>query len=719
MQAIRSVPNRRRSTDVFSSSSLALRAIPLACVLLASSVHAQQAGAASGTDQKLQEVVVSASRGAQNRFDAPAAVDAVSVDGFTAQSPLVNLSELMGAVPGVQVRNRENYAQDLQVSVRGFGTRSTFGVRGVRILVDGIPATMPDGQGQAATAQLASAQRIEVLRGPVAQLYGNAAGGVLQVFTKDPPITHGRPEIGFSAGFGSDNQRDYGVSLGAGTKELGGTIDVSRFTTDGYRDHSAAERNQLNAKIVGRPSDDTTITGIVNFFDQPLSQDPLGLTRAQFDANPRQVIPGAIQYDTRKTIRQNQIGFVVDHTLSANDSLSGRIYTGTRSVFQTLAFSGGNLDKKGFAASAGGVVDLDRSYGGIGLNWTHKTQVNGLPLRWVVGVEGNEQLEARKGYVNNNGTPGAVRRDEDDTARDTGLFGQLNWTFAPKWEALAGVRVSEVKLSVADHYFGDNYDGSGAVSYHNTSPVVGLVFHATDDINVYANIGKGFETPTLAEAAYQANGTGTNFALKPSTSVQSELGVKMRAGRHTFDAALFNADSRDEIVAASTDSGRTIYQNVDKARRRGVELAWKADWKQFTTKVAYTLLQATFRNDFTGTNGSTVAAGNRLPGAPMHSLFAEAETHLTPQWTAAVEGQVNSKVYVNDVNSEAAPGYALINLRTGYAFDFHGARMFAFGRIDNLFDRSYAGSVIVNDSNGRFYEPAPGRRLFVGLRTQF
>lgn len=249
------------------------------CTLIASLFAAHAQAQESPSLQSLPEIVVSASRSEQNRFDAPAAIDVVQVNSFSAQSPLVNMSELLSAVPGVQVRERQNYAQDLQISVRGFGTRSTFGVRGVRILIDGIPATMPDGQGQASSASLASASRIEILRGPMAQLYGNSAGGVLQVFTKDQPM---KPEASLSLGFGSDNQRLLGIAAGGGNETLGGVIDISQYSTDGYRDHSAARRTTINAKVVARPSNDTKITAILNSFDQPLSQDPLGLTRADF-----------------------------------------------------------------------------------------------------------------------------------------------------------------------------------------------------------------------------------------------------------------------------------------------------------------------------------------------------------------------------------------------------------------------------------------------------
>jgi iron complex outermembrane receptor protein len=601
----------------------------------------------------------------------------------------------------------------LQVSVRGFGTRSTFGVRGVRILVDGIPATMPDGQGQAATASLASAKRIEVLRGPMAQLYGNSVGGVVQIFSKDPPFAPEPAFAGFSVGAGTDNQRQVGITVGGGTESVGAFLDASRYSTDGYRDHSAAERTQFNAKLVARPSSETTVTAILNKFDQPKSQDPLGLARADFERNPRGAVAGAIAFDTRKSIAQQQAGVVIDHHLSESDALNGRVYAGTREVFQTLAFSG--------AATSGGVVDLDRGYGGIGLSWTHKTRVNSMPLNWTLGFEADRQKEHRRGFVNNNGTPGALRRDEDGGASNADVFAQADWTFAPEWRLLAGVRASRVRLSVDDHYVipGSNPDDSGSVSYRNTSPVLGLVWHASDSMNLYANLGKGFETPTLAESAYRAGATGPNLSLRPSTSIQAEIGMKIKSGRHTVDLALFDARSDNEIVPFLVSGGRSIFQNVDDVHRRGAEMSWRADWGNISTLLAYTWLDASFKKSFFNAQNASIAAGNQLPGAPQHSLFTEIEYRPTETVTTALEMRAESKAYVDDLNRDAAAGYAVLNFRAGYAFRAGRARMSLFARVDNLLDKHYAGSVIVNDGNRRFFEPAAGRRLFVGLRTLF
>ena len=699
------------------SLSLIPRRLPRSCIAglmltaLASALAQAQTPASQG------EIVVSASRAAQTRFDAPAAIDVVTVDAFRATSPLVNLSELLGAVPGLQIRERQNYAQDLQVSVRGFGTRSTFGVRGVRILVDDIPATMPDGQGQAATASLSAASRIEVLRGPMAQMYGNSAGGVLQVFTRNPPgAAASRGDEAATAsitlGAGSDQQRQIGASFAGGSELIGAVLDVSKYSTDGYRDHSAAERTQFAGKIVLRASAATTVTAMFNQFDQPIAQDPLGLTQAAYEQNPRQVIAGAVSFDTRKKIAQQQGGVVLDHQLADNDALKARLYSGTRQVNQTLALSGSATN------SSGGVVDLDRDYGGVGLNWTHKMRVNGLPLSWVIGVEADQLRELRRGFVNNAGVAGDLRRDESDRARNRDIFGQIDWRFAPDWRATAGVRTSQVGLSVDDHYItAASPNDSGSVDFHNTSPVAGLVWHASDALNVYANLGRGFETPTLAESAYRAVGTGPNLSLLPSTSVQAELGAKIKSGRHAIDLALFDARSKNEIVPSTVINGRAIYQNADGVQRRGADSGWQASWNSLTTRLAYTWLDARFQKAFYSAPNVLVAEGNRLPGAPEHSLYIDAQYQFSKALMAGLELKAESQVQVNDVNTASAPGYALWNARTGYALRLGAADLFVFGRIDNLLDKRYTGSVIVNDGNGRFFEPAPGRRFFMGVRT--
>ncbi len=682
---------------------------------------ADPANASETTDSTplLPTVEVQGQAAAQRRFDAAASFSSVAVDAFTTASPLVNLSELLAAQAGVVVLDRGNFAQDLQISVRGFGSRSTFGVRGVRLLVDGIPATMPDGQGQAATAQLASAAQVDVLRGPMAQLYGNAAGGVIQVTTRDPKSGGG---AGASVALGSFGQRQLGASFDWGDRTLGGLVDVSHFSTDGWRAHSAARRTHLNSKWVARPGADTKITALINLYDQPRAQDPLGLTRAQWQADPRQSTGQSVAFNTRKSVSQNQLGLVLEQRLGANDDLRLRAYGGTRELVQFLPFSGAA------ATSAGGVVDLDRRYGGLGAAWTHQQRLaSGLPLRWTLGLDIDRLKEQRQGLVNNAGMDtGALRRNERDRAGNTDVFAQVDALLAPTWRVVAGVRSSRVRLAVDDQFIAlpGNPDDSGQRTWRHTSPVLGVVWSAADSVNLYANLGRGFETPTLAESAYSAGSTGPNTALQASRSLQAEVGAKWRGNGYQLDTAWFDARSRDEIVPAASLNGRSIYQNADRVRRQGLEMAWSATQGAWRPQFTYTYLDAAFASPYLDAAGQTIAAGNRLPGTARHTARLAFTHQPSAAWQWGADLNFSGKVFANDRNTDAAPGFAVASLHASHALGTsrhgsHGnARWQVWARVDNLLDRNHVGSLVVNDGNGRFFEPAAGRRFMVGLRAQ-
>ena len=664
----------------------------------------------------LPTVEVQGQAAAQRRFDAAASFTSVAVDAFATPSPLVNLSELLAGQAGVVVLDRGNFAQDLQISVRGFGSRSTFGVRGVRLLVDGIPATMPDGQGQAATAQLASAAQVDVLRGPMAQLYGNAAGGVIQVTTRDPRPGGG---AGASMALGSFGQRQLGASFDWGDRTLGGLVDVSQFSTDGWRAHSAARRTHLNSKWVARPGADTKITALVNLYDQPRAQDPLGLTRAQWQADPRQSTGQSLAFNTRKSVSQYQLGLVLEQRLGASDDLRLRAYGGTRELTQFLPFSGAA------ATSAGGVVDLDRRYGGIGWAWTHKMRLaSGLPLRWTLGMDIDRLTERRQGFVNNAGNkdPGALRRNERDRAGNTDVFAQVDALLAPTWRVVAGVRSSQVRLAVDDQFIAlpGNPDDSGQRTWRHTSPVLGVVWSAADALNLYANLGRGFETPTLAESSYSAGSTGPNTGLQAARSLQAEIGAKWRGEGYQLDAAWFDARSRDEIVPAASINGRSIYQNADRVRRQGLEMAWSGTEGAWRPQLSYTYLDAFFASPYQDAAGQPIATGNRLPGTARHTARLAFTHHPNAAWQWGADLNLSGKVFVNDRNTDAAPGFAVASLHASHALQSQGStRWQLWARLDNVLDRNHVGSLVVNDGNSRFFEPAAGRRVMVGLRAQF
>ncbi len=690
----------------------ALAAVALAC----GTAHAQTLPAPTSTlppATVLPAVTVSATRDERDAMDVPAAIDSVDQRAIREANPQVNLSEVLYRVPGIAVQNRQNYAQDLQISSRGFGARAAFGVRGLRLIADGIPATMPDGQGQAASFNLSSAQRIEVLRGPFSSLYGNAAGGVVQIFTADAPE---QPVFSANALYGSDRTWKLGTQYGERRGPLGLVVDASRFETDGYRDHSAARRDHVNAKLKYDLGAGGSLTLVLNALDQPETEDPLGLTAAQVAQNRRQAVAEAYTFNTRKSIAQSQAGATWELPLGGGDRLHARVYLGDRQVTQHLGFAGTA------PLSAGGVVDLDRSYGGAGLRWSRDARLAGGALRFSAGADFDRMAERRRGFVNNNGLTGALKRDEDNTVTNTDAYAQAEWQATRRLGVLAGVRHSRVAFDSRDYFIaGANPNDSGAVDFSRTTPALGATWRMTPTLNAYANIGRGFETPTFAELAYRPGGaTGLNLALRPSNSLHRELGVKALTGdRGQINVALFRIDTQDEIVVNSAAGGRTDFKNAAGTRRDGFEISWQQQFARgFEMAWAWTRLDAKFSQPFTA-GAVTVRQGSRLPGVAPNLLYGELVwRHAASGFHAGVELRHSGKVYVNDQNSESAAAYTIGNLRAGFQQRGKGWRLTEFLRIDNVTDRGYIGSVIVADGNGRFYEPAPGRAGMVGLTLE-
>ena len=653
----------------------------------------------------LETVVVSATREETRAFDAPAAISSVGAETIRNAGAQVNLSEALARVPGITVLNRQNYAQDLQLSIRGFGARSTFGIRGVRVIVDGIPATMPDGQGQASNVSLPSAARIEVLRGPLAILYGNAAGGVVQVFTQagaEQPTTN---VSGAGASYGTLR---YGAGFSATSGEHGFVADVSRFETDGYRQHSSAERTVANAKWSWQWSAATRVDTVLNVLDQPLALDPLGLTRAQWEQDPRQAPAIAISQDASKVVRQQQLGTVIHHDWNDAASIEARAYAGSRNLDNKLSTP---LVNQLPPTSSGGIVSFDRLYYGGALQASRRFAFGeGNSARIVAAVEYDRMQDDRQGYINNAGERGALRRDEDDRVHNVDALLQATVDLGARWSAVAGVRASRVQFETKDRYIAPgNPDDSGTIEYRSTNPVGGITWHATPDWNVYANAGRGFETPTFTELAYRNEGSGLNADLKASRSDHAELGMKWRAASaHALEAALFDIRTRDEIVVDTNVGGRSTFRNAGSTTRRGVEGMYQAAWSPHVkTYVAFTALNARFDN------------GKRLPGTPERSAFAELEVAPGAGWRAAVEVMHLGRIYVNDANEDAAPSWTVLNLRAGTRMRWGAFEVEPLLRLDNATDRHYAGSVIVNEAQRRFFEPAPGRTWMLSITARY
>jgi iron complex outermembrane receptor protein len=669
--------------------------------------------------QTLNEVVVSASRSEQRSFDAPAAVQSVGREAIQGAGPQVNLSESLARVPGLTILDRGNYAQDLQVSIRGFGARSAFGIRGIRLLIDGIPATTPDGQGQGSSISLTSTDHIEVLRGPLAQLYGNSAGGVIQAFSKAAPKD---AEVGYQYYVGSYGLHRADYQFGDTVGTVGILADYSTMTIDGYRANSTTERKQFNGKIGFDASEQLHVNLVFNQFDMPNAQDPLGLNRKQLQDNPSQAGTGASLYQTRKTVLQNQLGSSATYTIDQDRSLTGRAYYGTRD----------NLQYQAGTTANGSWTGLNRAYYGLGLQYNERVKWSDIPVEWAAGYEFDRSREYRQAGTTLAGQKNAPpNRSEDNQSENSDLFVQGTALVSDNLSLTTGLRQSLVRF-VSDDYFITPSDpnGSGNVSYQATSPVLGLTWHANDALNLYANYGKGFETPTLAEMAYKFNASNAiagqfNTTLNASSSQHYELGAKWAPNPdNRVDFALYQIDTVDEIAVSRSLNGQTVYKNVPGTSRTGWELSGST---QLTPHVAFnasaSMIDAHYTQKFnSGNNGTTpIAAGNKLPGIPQSFLFSELA------WTSAPAGAAQQgmrlglemvqagRLYANDTNTESADGHTVFNLSASQRWSLGRGALTAYARWNNVSDERYVGSVIVNQAANQYYEPGLPQNWTLGL----
>lgn len=682
---------------------------------------------------------MTATRIGANAFDVPASISAVSGQQLNQDALGVNLSDDIGTVPGLFARNRHNYAQDQQISIRGFGASSTFGVRGIRVYQDGIPATGPDGQGQVSQLNLDSAQRVEVLRGPFSALYGNSSGGVIQIFTAPG---QGPPTLRTGVAYGSYGQLRASADATGSSGAFGYNVDFTHFQVDGYRPHSSAVSESFNSRFDYRIDDVSKLMIIGNVISRPGAQDPLGLTPQEFAQDPYSTDPAAALYNTRKSLEQQQGGVVYDRELSDTQSLHLLAYGGHRSIEQFLSIPAGAQVP---ATSSGGVIQLDRDFGGADARWSWDTHLAGQPFTWVAGVSYDYQNELRRGYNDfigsvaapDYGIEGTERRNENDIAADFDQYTQATWEFAPSWSLMAGVRHNDVRIESQDNFItATTGNDSGSATYTATTPVAGLLYKALPWLHVYASYGQGFQTPIDAELAYRPDGaSGLNFGLRPARNDSWELGTKIQASSSlSAEVTIFQALTSNEIVVDTNLGGRTTYQNAPRTRRQGVEAS--LDYRflpQWRLQLAYTYLDATYQSAYLtclttpcATPTTPVLAGNRLPGVPQSDVYAIVHWGQEAGWHAAAMGQYVSSVAVNDANPAGsatrqtlAPGYPVFSIDGGYIAQLSHTRLDTFLRIDNVLDRHYVGSVIVDDGNQRYFEPGPGFSLLAGVTATF
>lgn len=659
---------------------------------------------------QLDEIKVTAIRSEMNQFQSPASISVIDGEDIQAQSGMkVNLSEALQGIPGLISTSRDNYAQDINLSTRG--SRSS--VRGVRIYVDGIPATMPDGQGVTTHIDLNSIGRIEILKGPFSSLYGNSSAGTILIKSeqgKNPP------SVETSVEGGSHRTWHYGLKAqGGGDSRYvpAYMLSVNRFTTAGDRDHSAARKNQINFKLNWATENNADIALTFNHSDIK-AQDPGALNYAQWKENRNQVARNIEQFNSRKHVKQTQLGFTYRQQLNEKNLINFTAYTGERKLEQYLPIP--RIAQTRNVGHAGGVIDFKRTYFGTDAYWQYKAKEN---FDTILGIAFDYMQDKRKGYENFRGTQdgvkGRLHRDEKNKIFNIDPYLQTNWSFAKDWLFTGGLRYSSTTFKSTDHYL-SNGDDSGRKRDGKWLPSAGLSWQGLADTNIYFSYSRGFETGTFLEMSYRPDGVpGLNFDLKPLTSDNYEIGIKRGLGDGMLTAALFLTDTKNDIVSAGTIDGRATYRNAGKTRRQGAEIGWQGNlWEDLKFTMSYTFVDARFRE----TVSSTIQQGNRIAGVAKHNAYTALGWHDKSGWRIGSDVRYSSKIQVNHANTEYAPSYTVAGTYAGYLWERGNWAIDTHARINNLFNKDYA-NVVINDANGRYYEPALKRNFSLGMNVKY
>ena len=646
----------------------------------------------------MEPVVVTATRIPSAVEQVPAAVTVLDAQEIRKGRPAATMEDVLRGVPGVFVQNRFNFAQDLRISIRGFGARSAFGIRGIQIYVDGIPQTLADGQSQVDDIDPETIARVEVLRGPVSALYGNASGGVIHITTKNGTAV---PSVEAQTVLGEYGLRKTAVQGGGQSGRINYFLNASYLQADGFRDHAMAESSKINGKMRFEPDEASELTLLANAVYSPELQDPGGLTRAQADADPRQAAPLSLRFDTREEIANSRLGLVYRRALTPSQNVEAAAYYSRRDLDNAIPYRFIELARELF----GGRVQYDIS-----------GAVAGFAQQFFFGLETQFQMDDRRNFDNVDGNAGnMLLLDQDEDVTSFGVFLQENFKLNEKWSLLAGGRYDQVRFEVDDHLGADG-DDSGSRTFDQATGRFGAIYALQTNMHLYANVAQSFETPTTTEIVNRPEGGGgINPDIAPQRAVNYEVGLKGNLGdRLTYEAAVFYIQLEDELIAFRDFTDRVYYRNAGESHRIGAEFGVTVALAQgLRTRFSYTYLEAEF--DHYLKNGVDLA-GNTVPGLPRHELFGELLYEHPGGAFMGIDIFYAADFFVDDENSLQSSAYALVNLRAGYRKQLGRWLIMPFLGIENLFDETYNGNVRINANGGRYFEPAPGVNAYAGLR---
>jgi iron complex outermembrane receptor protein len=668
--------------------------------LAVSMVSEAQQEAASG--ETLEEIVVTATRLPAPARQLPFAIARVDKNEIQSARQQLGLDEALAGVPGLFFQNRYNFAQDLRIAIRGFGARANFGIRGIRLIADDIPLTLPDGQGSVDAIDLGSADSIEVIRGPFSAVYGAASGGVILINSEQGPES---PFLSGRVNVGSYDFIQGQVKAGGQSGRLNYMANISSTELDGYRDHSKFETRLLNTRLRYRFDDSTRLTVVINAVDSPRADDPGGLNSREVEANRRQAAPRNLSFNAGESLDQQSLGAALQKMYGDSELMLNGFYV-NRDFNNRLPF---DVNSNG----QGGSVDLDRSFYGLGVRWTQPFTNH---ARLIFGGEYAAQRDHRKRFANDFGTLGDLTTDQDEDVSDYAAFIQAMWPAGERLSLNAGARYDRLEYRIRNRL---GEDGSGNIDFNALSPMAGVSWALSDRANIYANVSQSFDPPATTELANPEGATGFNQMLDEQTALNIELGFKGKTGRFAYELAAFMIDVDDAIVPFELEgSGQSFFENAGSSSHDGIEASLIFNLSEgLSASLSYTYSDFEF-DEFQGLDGEDYS-GNRIPGIPRHLTQAGFRWQPREDLMLSFDVLHASSYFANNANTVEAGDHTVADFRFEYRWQGSKIEASPFAGINNVFDEEYSGNVRLNAGFGRYFEPAPERNVYAGIEVRW
>tara|TARA_B100000953_G_scaffold68465_2_gene54987 strand:- start:1284 stop:3314 length:2031 start_codon:yes stop_codon:yes gene_type:complete len=648
---------------------------------------------------QLKEVIVSIAKLKDTLINTPLSISSKNYSNFQNSTQQFNLSEYVENIPGIFISNDNNFAQDSRISIRGFGSRANFGIRGIKLIVDGVPETTPDGQTQIDNLNLEIIDKIEVIRGIGSSLYGNSSAGIIKIQTIGE-IKNNFTKISYSSGSNQKNKKQ--VLFGLKNNKSSYSFLLSQTKSQGYRDNSGFKNNNLNISLISNINTNSKLRFNFNYVNSPYAIDPGGLTIEEVNKNRKQSRDRNMIYDSQESIDHYKLSMNLEKKINNKLSLSNYLFYSNRD-FE------GKIPVKN-----GGAIKLDRKYWGFGSNISFDNKI-----KVQIGFDVGNQKDNRKRFFNNEGKIGELVLNQKEKFLNYGIYLVSSYNIK-NITILSGLRFDNNRISLKDIYLNDG-DSSDKIDLKSINPSLGINYKPNSLIRFFANISSGFETPTLNEYGSSPIGSGFNKSLKSQKSTNYEFGFSKRSINNDLkiDIVYFNSLTKDEVLPYENPQfpNQVFYNNAGKTKRKGVEFSGHYDLNDFFSINSSISIGEYLFHEFQKNQENY--SGNSIPGIPNNIFIFDVSYKRSSSLFINISLKKIGEMYANNSNSVKIDNYNLVNLKIGQEISFKKIMLKPFLTINNLFSVNYYDNIRINAFGGRYYEPAPKTTFFGGIKIAF